>query len=181
MEEWEIKPFILGLGFDTKSDNTGWRKGAVVLIEKSLGEPVLWVACPHHYYEIHVKKVARLYFGETSNPEENTYKKLKDNWNKVLDKTIDYGKLELFNWRKWRGKFIAHQAQSVKTYLLSLMENNTFPREDSKELMHLVLVWLGVKVKGFQFQYPGAMSHARFLMQSIYSMKIVFLSKQIDF
>jgi hypothetical protein len=33
-----------------------------------LGEAVLWVACPHHYYEIHVKKVARLYFGDTSNP-----------------------------------------------------------------------------------------------------------------
>ena len=179
LEDWRIKPFIFGLGFDTTSDNTGRKNGAVVLIEKFLGEPVFWVACPHHFYEIHVKKVARLYFGETSNPEETTYKKLKDNWNKVVEATIDYENLELFNWRKWRGKFIAQQAEWVKNYLLTLMAKNTFPREDSKELMNLVLVWLGVKVNQFKFQYPGAMSHARFLMQSIYSMKIVLLSKQI--
>ena len=46
--------------------------------------------------------------------------------------------------------------------------------------MNLVLVWLGGKVDNFTFQYPGAMSHARFLMQSIYSMKIYLLSRQLD-
>ena len=46
--------------------------------------------------------------------------------------------------------------------------------------MHIVLVWLGVKVPNFSFHYPGAMSHARFLMQSIYSMKIYLLSRQLD-
>ena len=71
LEEWGMKPFVLGFGFDTTSDNTGWRQGAVVRLEKAVGEAILWVACPHHYYEIHVKKVARLYFGETSNPEEH--------------------------------------------------------------------------------------------------------------
>jgi primosomal replication protein N len=61
------------------------------------------------------------------------------------------------------------------------MDNNAFPREDSKELLNLVLTWLGVKVKNFKLQHPGAMSHARFQMQSIYSMNIVLLSKQVDF
>ena len=65
-------------------------------------------------------------------------------------------------------------------YLESLRENNTFPREDMKELLHLVLVWLGRKVENFRFQYPGAMSHARFLMQSVYSMKIFLLSRQLN-
>ena len=31
-----------------------------------------------------------------SNPEETTYKKLKDNWNKILEKTINYEDLEVF-------------------------------------------------------------------------------------
>ena len=117
-----------------------------------------------------MKKVARFYFGDSTNPEEHTYKRLKDNWNVMLEKTINYEQLELFDCKKWRGKFIAKQAELVKSYLLALMTNSTFPREDSRELLNLVLVWLGVKVKAFQFQYPGAMSHARFQMQSIYSM-----------
>ena len=61
LEEWEILPFILGLAFDTTSDNTGRLNGADVLIEKQLGEAIWYVACPHHFYEIHVEKVARLY------------------------------------------------------------------------------------------------------------------------
>ena len=64
--------------------------------------------------------------------------------------------------------------------LISLLENNTFPREDLKELLNLVVVWLGGKVQKLSFQYPGAMSHARFLIQSIYSVKIYLLSSQLD-
>ena len=45
--------------------------------------------------------------GETGHLEENTYKKLKDNWNKLMDKTVDFWKLVL-----WRDKFITKQAKS---------------------------------------------------------------------
>ena len=179
LKDWGVVPHILGLGFDTTSDNTGKNKGAVVLIEKALNEAVWWVACPHHYYEIHIKKVARFYFGESSSPEKTTIKKLKDSWNDIIEKRINYENLELFDWEKWEGTFLADQAREVMEYMKSLLETNTFPREDMRELMNLVLVWLGVKVKKFKFQYPGAMSHARFLMQSIYSVKIFLLSKQL--
>lgn len=180
LEEWGIESYICGLGFDTTSDNTGRKNGAVVLIEKALGRPILWLACPHHFYEVHVKKAARFFLGETTNPEETTYKRLKDDWNKILENNIDYDDLEVFDWKKWRGTYLAKRAREVLAYLQSLLENNTFPREDLKELLILVLVWLGVKIERFSFQYPGAMSHARFLMQSIYSMKIYLLSRQLD-
>ena len=98
----------------------------------------------------------------------------------MIEKEIDYEDLELFDWEKWDGTFLAERANQVLVYLQSLMEKNTFPREDLKELLNLVLVWLGAKVENFTFQYPGAMSHARFLMQSIYSMKIYLLSRQLD-
>ena len=75
---------------------------------------------------------------------------------------------------------MAETARQVLVYMEALRENNTFPREDMRELMNLVLVWLGRKVESFRFQYPGAMSHARFLMQSIYSMKIFLLSRQLN-
>ena len=151
-----------------------------MLIEKELKRAVWWVACPHHFYELHVKKVAKFYFGETSSPEETTYKKLKDEWNNIIEKEIDYDNLELFDWKRWKGTFLAQRAGEVIVYLEFLLENNTFPRSDLRELMNLVLVWLGVKVPNFSFQYPGAMSHARFMMQSIYSMKIYLLSRQLD-
>ena len=61
--------------------------------------------------EIHVKKVARLYFGDTSSPEETIFKRLKDGWNKVLEIGIDYENLEMFDWGKWDGTFLAEQAR----------------------------------------------------------------------
>ena len=112
IKDWKFEPYILGLGFDTTSDNTGWRKGSVKLIEEALKE----AACPHHYYEIYVRKMAEHYLGDTTR----------------------------------------------SCYELSL-----------------ALVWLGVKVENFKFLYPGAISHARFLMQSVYSMKIFLLSTQL--
>ena len=180
LQEWEIMPFLLGLGFDTTSDNTGKNKGAVVLIEKTVGEALWWLACPHHFYEIHVKKVARVLYGDTTSPDENIYKKLKDKWNDIIDQGIDYENLTLFDWDTWDGTFLADQARSVIVYLQTLLDQNTFPRDDLKELLQLVLVYLGFKVDNFTFHYPGAVSHARFLMQSIYSIKISLLSKQLS-
>ena len=180
LRDWAVIPFILGLGFDTTNDNTGKKKGPVVLIEKEIGEAIGWIACPHHFYELHVKKVARHHYGDTTNPEETIYKRLKDSWNEVVEEGIDYNDLELFDWQKWNGTFLAEQANEVKNYLQMLMEKNTFPREDYKEMLILVLIWLGVKVEKFTFLYPGALSHARFMMQAIYSLKISLLSKQLN-
>ena len=64
----------------------------------------------------------------------------------------------------WKDTFVADQAREVKAYMECLLENNTFPREDLRELLNLVLVWLGVTIPDFKFQYPGALSHARFMM-----------------
>ena len=56
LNEWEIEPFILDFSFHITSGNTGQNKGDVALIEKALGRAVWWVACPNHFYELHVKK-----------------------------------------------------------------------------------------------------------------------------
>lgn len=99
----------------------------------------------------------------------------------MIEDGIDYGDLNLFDWQKWEGTYLADQALSVKEQLQSHLVNKIFPREDTKELLILVLIWIGAPVADYQFHYPGAVSHARFLMQSNYSMKITLLSKQIDF
>ena len=180
LEDWELKPHVMGLGFDTTSDNTGKNKGAVVLIEKAFGVPLLWVPCPHHMYELHAKKVTRLCLGSTTNPEETFYKTLRDNWNHIIKEGINCDNLEVFDWEKWEATFMFQQASETKTFLLGLFSANTFSRGDSKELLSLVLIWLGEDIPNFKFQYPGALSHARFLMQAIYSVKIILLSGQLD-
>ena len=98
------------------------------------------------------------------------------NWN-----GIDYGKLELFDWQKVKGNFMEEQASEVLNFCKACIEKNIFPREDYKELVTLALVWLAGPevVDNFTFQYPGAFHHARFMMQSIYSLKIMLLGKQV--
>ena len=107
IEEWDIGEYIFGLAFDTTSDNTGKNKGSVVLLEKSLGSAVLWLPCPHHFYELHPKKVARLCFGDTSSPEESLFKRLKENWNDILEEKINYDNLDKFDWEKWENTHLA--------------------------------------------------------------------------
>ena len=68
------------------------------------------------------------YFGETACPEETTYKRLKDGWNKILENGIDYEDLELFDWEQWDGTFLAQRANQVLAGLQSLKEKNTVPR-----------------------------------------------------
>ena len=66
---------------------------------------------------------------------ETTFKRLKDNWNDIIDNGINYETLELFDWEKWAGTFIADQGREVLVYMKSLLESNTFPREDKREFL----------------------------------------------
>ena len=69
LEDWAAKPNILGFAFDTTADNTGRHKGLIIRLEKWAGSACWWTACPHHHYELHVKKVAKLLYGETISPQ----------------------------------------------------------------------------------------------------------------
>ena len=181
LEDWAIKPNILGFAFDTTADNTGKHKGLVIRLEKWVGSACWWVACPHHHYELHVKKVARLFYGETTSPDETLYKRFQAHWNTLLKQGIKYNQLELFNWNKVKGTFLEEQAFEVLLFCKACIECNVFPREDYRELCALAVVWLAGPdaVDNFVFQYPGAFHHARFMMQAIYSLKIKLLSKQV--
>ena len=86
---------ILGFSFDTT--------GLVIRLEMWTGSACWWSACPHHHYELHVKKVGRHVYGDTSSPDEQIYKKFQAHWNKLIEQGIDYNNLELFNWKKVEG------------------------------------------------------------------------------
>ena len=171
-----MKPHVLGFAFDTTGDNTGRKQGLVIRLEKWTGSACWWSACPHHHYELHVKKVARHVYGDSSSPDEQFYKKFQAHWNKLIEQGIDYNNLDLFNWKKVEGTFLEEQAFEVLIFCKACIECNVFPREDYKELCTLA----GPDaVDSFIFQYPGAFHHARFMMQSIYSLKIRLLDRQV--
>ena len=77
IEEWGIKEYIMGIGFDTTASNTGIHNGAVTLVEKYIGQACLWSACQRHIYELHIKHAAESVFGPTSSPSEKLFKNLR--------------------------------------------------------------------------------------------------------
>ena len=78
---------------------------------------------------------------------------------------------------------VEKEARETMNMCLELLDNDTFPREDYKELVELTLVWLGgvSKVSNFKFQWPGAFHLARFMAKNLYILKMDLLKNQIRF
>ena len=53
--KWDIEAEFVGIVFDTTASNIGIRAGCSTLLEKELGHAVLWLACRHHVYELHIR------------------------------------------------------------------------------------------------------------------------------
>ena len=72
---------------------------------------------------------------------------------------------------------MAEEAKDVLRWASEELEKSTWPREDYREFLMLVVVSLGGSVEGFQFRVPGADHHARWMSKGIYVMKIQLLSE----
>ena len=181
IEEWGVKDYIMAIGFDTTASNTGVNAGAVTLIEQYIGKACMWSACQRHVYELHVKHAAESVFGPTNGPSDKLFKKLRDIWPNIMD-TIDYSGLYMFDWEGLAGTVLEQEAKKAQEFCRRALSRDTFPREDYKELVQLILVWLGgaEEVTGFKFQWPGAYHHARFMAKSLYILKLDMLSTQIS-
>lgn len=57
------------------------------------------------------------------------------------------------------------------------LKKKTFPRDDYKELLELVVVGLGGKVEDFVFKLPGPDHHARWMAKGLYNSKMKLLRK----
>ena len=74
LKDWDVESQVIALVFDTTASNTGRFKGCATSLEKSRGCAVLWCACRHHVYEIHVQHVAEEVIGERNQPSETLFK-----------------------------------------------------------------------------------------------------------
>ena len=114
--------------------------------------------------------------GTTTDPGVKLFRRLKQNWSKL---NIDMDSLSKFDYGT-NDDFLKDQAESVLKWGLNMIKHNVFPRDDYKELVQLVVVWLGGPVKTFSFRVPGADHHARWMSKAIYFMKLELLSNQFQ-
>ena len=75
LETYQIADKIIALSFDTTASNSGMISGACIIIEQSLGRPLLWLGCRRHIHEVVLKDTYKLLFGPT--PGRNRNRNLK--------------------------------------------------------------------------------------------------------
>ena len=160
--------------FDTTSSNTGKDSGACTLLEDWFKKAILWLACRHHIYELHIKHVVGIVTGNTTDPGVKLFRRLKAGWNSL---EIDYSKLKKFDYAR-SPPSLGKQAEAVLGWAEDHHQRGTWPRDDYRELLELTIILLGGKVENFTFKYPGADHHARWLSKANYNMKLELLSEQ---
>lgn len=95
LDSWQVTDNVVALVFDTTASNTGIRNGCAVLIEKEINRSLLWLACRHHVYEVHMKNIWQDLSGKTVGPDELLFKRFKSSWNSF---SHDFDDLQLFEW-----------------------------------------------------------------------------------
>ena len=95
MTKCKIFEQITGLVFDTTSSNTGAENGACKLIEDYLAKAILWLACRHHIYELHIKHVVEAVTGTTKDPGVKLYRRLRAEWTSMA---INFSSLKKFDY-----------------------------------------------------------------------------------
>ena len=124
--------------FDTTSLNSRAEAGACKCLEDWLESPVLWLACRHHIYELHLKRIVQGVTGQTKDPGVALFRQLKSDWNSL---EIDYNNLNTLDYTtlpEWMEK----EARSVLAWAERELEKNTWPREDYRELLRLSIMVL---------------------------------------
>ena len=95
MATWSIKEQIVALVFDTTATNSSGEVGACYHLEFWVNRPILWTACRHHMYELHVGRVVEAIWGVTTEPGMAIFRRLRSSWHSL---NINYGNLEKFDY-----------------------------------------------------------------------------------
>ncbi|KAK2725446.1 hypothetical protein QYM36_000064 [Artemia franciscana] len=173
IEDCGIPGNIRAMCFDTTSSNTGRISGACVLLEQKLGKELLSLACRHHIMELVIGAVFRVCMGSTSSPEAPLFKRFQDYW-----RFIDTDKYETGIAADDVARLVDDIKQSTIDFANKHLEQGQ-PRDDYKEFLELVLIFLGATpARGVRFMSPGAMHHARWMSKVIYSLKIWMFKAQ---
>lgn len=174
LKDWHLLEKVQAFVFDTTASNSGRLNGSCVLLEQMLNRPILFLACRHHIFEIILQSVfSYSKLTVMSGPEIPIFKRFKNNWNQI-DQT---------KFNTWVSdnevKQILHKiADDVIVYCKNAL-NQYLPRDDYKEFLELVIIFLGgVPPKGINFKRPGGYHLARWMCKGIYCLKIYIFQEQ---
>jgi len=156
LDDWQLKPLVRGLVFDTTASNTGLTKGACTLIKKALDKELIWIACRHHMFKIMLSDVFKDTLGTTSGPHIALFKGLQSQW-----MYIDKDKFETANDDLFTG-MPEGLCQEMRSFYADSIYSKVIPQDNYRELPWLCHVFLGGSLNGMSdLHAPGAMHQAR--------------------
>ncbi|KZS10355.1 Uncharacterized protein APZ42_025189 [Daphnia magna] len=137
--DWDVLGRLGGQVFDTTASNSGINAGCCALIEKEIFRPILWLACRHHMFELHIRHVWEAVSNKPDHPVEPLLKRFQSEWD-LLDKSTD--DLNLYEWPN-KSSALYFFAAEGREWGEKCLEAETFPRKDYRELLELTVVYLG--------------------------------------
>ena len=172
--DWNLVDKVQAFVFDTTASNSGRLNGACVLLEQLLNSDILLFACRHHIFEIVLQAVfAHVKITVTSGPDIPLFKRFKSNW-----KNIDSSNFRIYSTFQNSHKNLKDVANDISLFCIQRLNDN-FPRDDYREFLELVLIFLGGSPpRGIKFRQPGAYHLARWMAKAIYCIKILLFSDQ---
>ena len=183
--EFELVIKVAAMVFDTTASNTGCWKGSVTLFEKKVGKALLWLACRHHVPELHIKHANEFLRGPSKGPDDALFKKFKD-----VFPFLTLQDRSLWTWPANPNDWRHERASAVLMWADGHMQLATWSREDYRELLELVVIFLGGIVKRVRnekvvvvdeiIRKPGAIHRARFMASCIYLLKVFLYKEQLD-
>jgi hypothetical protein len=166
IQDWDIADRIKGFSFDTTAVNTGRVGGVCVLLEQQPdGRRVIQLACRHHVFELVLEAVYSTATNETSNsPNIEFFLSFQQFWSNIVQSEFRTVPMDCAPW-----------AQQAIDRAQDLLRMEHSPRDDYRELLELVVAFLGGVPHGrtpVQFMAPGPVHRALWMARAIYAFKI---------
>lgn len=141
-----------------------------------MGRELLYLPCRHHILEVMLRGVFESKFGPTTGPHPDIFKRFQKAWPTLDKKQYDTGISNETVKKHVPPELIANISAEFK---IKLMKSQ--PRDDYKELLQLVLVFVGA-LNGTEvgFKSVGAISHARWMAKAIYCLKMFLFRGQFN-
>lgn len=173
LEDWGLKHLVKALCFDTTATNTGHINGACPLLESKLDRNLLYFACRHHIFELVLACVFTTCMGPTSGPDVKIFKRFQKHW-EYIDRASCKSVLATDS------ALVVDVKDDIIDFAVKHLENYQ-PRDDYRELLELVIIFLGGSPsRGVHFMAPGAIHNARWMAKAIYALKIYLFREQFQ-
>lgn len=173
LEEYELIDTVQALCFDTTATNTGRLNGSCVILEQKLKRNLLYLPCRHHIFEIILRSAFEQYSFEAKGPTVAIFHRFQIKWLKMKKENFLSGTKD--------DKIVSQigNTQTLIDFCLQYLQKKQ-PRADYKELVELVLIFLGHNIPKYHFKAPGAFHHARWMAKAIYCLKIFLFREEFS-